>query len=446
MALASSAWASKIDLSTVPPREGVEVIIYRDVDLTLVREQRTIRFHRGANEIAFSWADTHIDPTSVRIRIAGDGAGYALTETTYPPEQPNTLVWRITAPEDGPAPLEVSYFTSGLTWSASYTLILSHDESEGTLSADFSISNLSGETYEEARVALLTGGVRLIEQVVALGRPLEMAEKMMADGFAGRPAAMAPGMGGGMGGFAGEPTDGRLDAAARAGIGFEQEVSIAAGTVSEHERYNLDTELGLLDGWVTRLRFAESDKVKPEVLARKTLFAGGAPPVRVVKIRNDEEHGLGNSSLPEGPISVFRRDPAGRLIYVGDSIFPYAAVGQEVEFVAGPLPDVVVEERFMATRKRDIEFHEATQYLIAKVVERDYKVEVRNRDGVARKLELLQGRPGVANVVVGADDAEVEARLVRWKLPVEAGAEATLTYSIHEYHGTAVNKMPREGA
>ncbi len=209
LALAQCAWAAKIELSTVPPREGVEVIIYRDVDLTLVREQRTIRFHEGTNEIAFSWADTNIDPTSVRIRIAGDGAGYALTETTYPPEQPNTLVWNITAPADGPAPLEVSYFTSGLTWSASYSLILNYEETEGSFAADFSIGNGSGEEYESARVSLLTGGVQLVEDVVALGEQAKMARPAAAMALdAGMEMEVAealpaaPGLGGMAGGAA----------------------------------------------------------------------------------------------------------------------------------------------------------------------------------------------------------------------------------------------------
>ena len=58
VSLSSAAWAAKIELSTVPPREGVEVIIYRDVDLTCM-EQRMIRFHEGENEIAFSWETPH---------------------------------------------------------------------------------------------------------------------------------------------------------------------------------------------------------------------------------------------------------------------------------------------------------------------------------------------------------------------------------------------------
>ena len=449
--LLPSAWGSKVELSTVPPREGVEVIIYRDVDLTLVREQRTIRFHQGENEVAFSWADTNIDPTSVRIRIAGDGAGYALTQTTYPPEQPNTLVWHITAPNDGPAPLEVSYFTSGLTWSASYTLILSYDEKEGTLAADFSIGNQSGEDYEKAKVTLLTGGVRLIEQVVALnaaaGEDLERAARPSAAPGGGMMADKAAGMGGFGGGYGGGGyAGGALGTgyAARGGLGeVAEEIAIAAGMTSEHERYALDTELGLLNGWVTRLRFAESDAAKPKVIARQQLFGGG-PVARIVKVTNDKDHGLGTAPLPAGPVSVFKRDPSGRLVYLGDSAVPYAAMGQEVEFAAGVLSDIVIEPKMMGLKKHDFTFDDNGR-VIGRVVEDHFNLKIRNRDAIAREMEIIHGRPGPANVVVGADDAERQAGQIKWKLTLDPEGQAEKTYQFNEYHGVAVNIMPQEG-
>jgi len=451
LALVPAAWGSKVELSTVPPREGVEVIIYRDVDLTLVREQRTIRFHEGENEVAFSWADTNIDPTSVRIRIAGDGAGYALTQTTYPPEQPNTLVWHITAPNDGPAPLEVSYFTSGLTWSASYTLILSYDEKEATLAADFSIGNQSGEDYEKAKVTLLTGGVRLIEQVVELVGVSELNALIIREGRAEKGDASAPGLsgyastryGGAPMESAGGPfADGFLGG--RGGLGhLRDEIAIAAGTTSEHERYTLDTELGLINGWVTRLRFAESDAAKPKVIARQQVFAGGAP-TRIVKVTNDKDHGLGTAPLPAGPVSVFKRDPSGRLVYLGDSGVPYAAVGQEVEFAAGALSDIVIEPKMMGLKKHDLTFDDNGR-VIGRVVEDHFSLKIRNRDAIARELELIHGRPGIANVVVGADDAERQASQIKWKLTLDPEGQAEKTYQFNEYHGVAVNIMPQEG-
>jgi hypothetical protein len=321
------------------------------------------------------------------------------------------------------------------------------------LAADFSITNGSGETYDKAKVALLTGGVQLIEEVVALGAEVEArreeAPVVAADHAgtrapavarrAGRGGAAGGGYGGG--GLGGAASGGPAGAAGVA----ENVVQIAAGNVSEHERYDLDTELGLLDGWVTRLRFAESSTVKPEVLSRITLFSDGTC-TRVVKIKNDKEHGLGKSPLPAGPVSVYKRDKAGRLVYVGASNFPYAAVGQEVEVVAGALQDIVVKPRVMAQRKRDITFDPTSAVISGKVIENDYDVEVHNRDAISRKMELIQPRPGVPNRVLGAEGAEREAGLLRWTFEVTADGGASLKYQIHQYFGIAVNTMPKEGA
>ncbi len=49
-----------------PSATTVQLTIYNSEDLTLVRETRTVTFKKGVNPLQFSWANTLIDPTSVR--------------------------------------------------------------------------------------------------------------------------------------------------------------------------------------------------------------------------------------------------------------------------------------------------------------------------------------------------------------------------------------------
>ena len=65
----SAALARNIDLSTIPPRDTVQLTIYNSEDLTLVRETRRITFKKGMNPLQFSWAGTLIDPSSVDLRF-----------------------------------------------------------------------------------------------------------------------------------------------------------------------------------------------------------------------------------------------------------------------------------------------------------------------------------------------------------------------------------------
>jgi len=161
-------------------------------------------------------------------------------------------------------------------------------------------------------------------------------------------------------------------------------------------------------------------------------------------VTNDKGHGLGTAPLPAGAVSVFKRDTGGRLIYLGDSGMPYAAVGQEVEFPAGDLSDIVIEAKTVGLKKHDFTFDDNGR-VIGRVVEDHFNVKIRNRDTIERELELIHGRPGVPNVVVGADGAERQAGQIKWKFTLDPEGQAEKTYQFNEYHGVAVNIMPQEG-
>src|SRR5512136_2493919 len=124
------AFARNIDLSTVPARDSVQLTIYNAEDLTLVRETRHVTFKQGNNPLQFSWANTLIDPTSVQIRFPKDADKLEVLDTTYPHDKPEMLYWNIQSSVDGEAMVEITYFTSGLTWSADYISITNPDETQ----------------------------------------------------------------------------------------------------------------------------------------------------------------------------------------------------------------------------------------------------------------------------------------------------------------------------
>jgi hypothetical protein len=89
--LAAPTAAQNIDVSTLPPRESVQLTIYNSEDLTLVRETRHVTVRAGMNALQFSWANTLIDPTSVQLRIPAQAAGLELVDTVYPHDRPQQL-------------------------------------------------------------------------------------------------------------------------------------------------------------------------------------------------------------------------------------------------------------------------------------------------------------------------------------------------------------------
>ena len=117
------AQARDIDLVTLPPRDAVQLTIYNSEDLTLVKEIRSITFKRGVNRLQFSWANTLIDPTSVYFRPLEHEDQIEVLDTTFPGDRPQVLIWNVESQIEGQVKVEVSYFTSGISWSADYVMI-----------------------------------------------------------------------------------------------------------------------------------------------------------------------------------------------------------------------------------------------------------------------------------------------------------------------------------
>src|SRR5947209_14544178 len=126
--LSAIASASNVDLSTVPKRNTVALTIYNSEDITLVRETRAVTFKKGVNPLQFSWANTLIDPTSVELKFLTSADKLDLLDTTFPHDKPQMLYWNVQSDFDGEATVQISYFTSGITWSADYLAIANKDE------------------------------------------------------------------------------------------------------------------------------------------------------------------------------------------------------------------------------------------------------------------------------------------------------------------------------
>jgi hypothetical protein len=134
-----------IDLSTVPSRDTVQLTIYNSEDLTLVRETRKVTFKKGANPLQFSWASTLIDPSSVQLKFLSQADKLDVLDTTFPHAKPQMLYWNVQSEFDGEAVIQITYFTSGITWSADYIALANAAEQNVRLDGFVRIHNNSGE-------------------------------------------------------------------------------------------------------------------------------------------------------------------------------------------------------------------------------------------------------------------------------------------------------------
>src|SRR6187549_4173674 len=166
--ISASLRAENVDLSTVPSRSSVQLTIYNSEDITLVRETRAVTFKKGANPLQFSWANTLIDPSSVELKFLTQADKLDVADTTFPHDKPQMLYWNVQSEFDGEATIQITYFTSGITWSADYIAIADAAENNVKLEGFVRVHNNSGEEYEDAQVRLVVGTINLVEKIAEL--------------------------------------------------------------------------------------------------------------------------------------------------------------------------------------------------------------------------------------------------------------------------------------
>src|SRR5688572_2680292 len=156
---------ARINVTALPGRDATQLTIYNSVDLTLVTERRTLTFRKGINRLEFSWANTLIDPTSLDFRALSHADQVEVLDVSFPPRLVNTLEWRIQSEYAGEVQVEIRYFTSGINWSADYSVEAASDEKLMNLRGHVRVNNQSGEDYENAQIRLVVGVVKLVEEI-----------------------------------------------------------------------------------------------------------------------------------------------------------------------------------------------------------------------------------------------------------------------------------------
>jgi hypothetical protein len=94
--------------------------------------------------------------TGIRGHIVFPDAGGAFRDRP-------TLVLQVDSERALSQPLDLAYLTSGMTWRADYVGVVSNDGSHLNLAGLITLSNTSGESYDNARLQLVAGNVNIVE-------------------------------------------------------------------------------------------------------------------------------------------------------------------------------------------------------------------------------------------------------------------------------------------
>src|SRR5262249_12355686 len=93
--------------------------------------------------------------------------------------KPQMLYWNVQSEFDGEATIQITYFTSGITWNSDYVAIADKDEANVDVDGFVRITNNSGEEYEDAEIRLVVGTINLVEKIGQLAKVPMDAVKLM---------------------------------------------------------------------------------------------------------------------------------------------------------------------------------------------------------------------------------------------------------------------------
>jgi hypothetical protein len=345
--------AADVNLVTIPTREGTQLTIYNSEDITMVREHRLLTVKEGVNRIQFSWANTLIDPTSIEFRILENQEQVDLVDTTFPAGRNDALQWNIKSTLAGKIPVEIRYFTSGITWAADYVGIANEDETKLALTGYVRVFNNSGELYDNAQTRLVVGKINLVEKIADLARRPAPSYKdrsveeraAIRDEFArhaakAEPAAEAKPLGPGTPPPADKPKE------------------VIKEGLSEYFLFTIEGREDIKDKEPKRLVALKVAEVPLECFYKLSDRDGGRQFTKFYRFKNlklrDEKgqekklsamENLGLSPLPNGMVRLFSEYQNRDLAYVGGTETKYVPIADRVEVNVGTDKDITVRRR-----------------------------------------------------------------------------------------------------
>ena len=426
IAVAGSA-VGKIDLSTLPTRDTVQLTIYNSADLTLARESRHLTLKEGANKLQFSWANTLIDPTSLDMLPKKNADKIDIAELTFPPRVRNLGLWNINSEITDRVPMEITYLTSGLTWRAFYMGTLSKDEATMRLQGYVRVTNRSGEDYENAQTRLIVGKVHILDQIAELARRqypynrpgviepmLERAGKVEREGLERKRAKIAR---------------------SSLSFGAMKPKEVKKEGLSEYFLYTIEGTETIRNQWSKRLPSFEVEDVPVVNLYKFEQERYGNGVVRFLSFKNDEKHELGATPIPGGRLKVYRDLQENQhLSYEGQSSFKYIPVDKDVELNIGAVANVVVKPTLMDFETDNYRFEDDSITGWDEI--RTFKVEVKNTRDLPVKIEIRRNFPTTAwDIETDEKYENVDKDTVKYAMTLKGRTDKEFEYVLTTYHG-----------
>ncbi len=414
---------ARINVTTLPGRDTVQLTVYNSTDLTMVKETRTLVLRKGLNRLEFSWANTLIDPTSVEFRALTHADAVEVLDVSFPPRVAETLEWRVSSEFAGEVQVEIRYFTSGISWAADYAAEAARDEKAMSLSGWVRVNNKSGEDYENAQVRLVVGVVRLVEEISKLANEERMKQ-------AGAPAQLKP----------------VAAPAARAAFGLaiadaeNRPHEIVKEQMSEYFLYTVEGRDTIPNGWSKRMPSFQAAGVPVTSYYKFEKERWGDSVLRHYRFTNSVPSRLGQEPLPDGAVKAFRlASEDGLYQYVGAPQVKYIPLQETVELELGPDPEVLIKPVLMDWQKVDIKFDQQGN-VSGWTLKETWQFELQNSKELEVVLDIRRNFGGDWSLATEAPHDKVDANKVKFIVPLKPREKRTFSYELTTRNGVNVTR------
>jgi hypothetical protein len=299
-----------------------------------------------------------------------------------------TLVVDLDSAQTTSETLDLSYLTRGMSWRADYVGVLSADQTRMAFNGLVTLSNTTGESYEDAHVQLVAGNVNVVE-------PPQMVDR-------------------------------GLRTIARASASLTSNVS--QENYFEYHLYTLARPTTVLDNQTKQLTLLNARGVP----IRETLELRGSPdyyrnaepdigdrlPVGAYLTFVNRGGDLG-VPLPGGIVRLYKNDSHGQMQFLGSDRIDHTPRNETVRLHVGDSFDVTA-------RKQQTDFH----FALPCATSSSYRIVLANAKTTDQNVLVVEPIPAQWRITQESSmHAKSSASTASWNLRVPADGQSVLTYT-----------------
>jgi hypothetical protein len=199
---------------------------------------------------------------------------------------------------------------------------------------------------------------------------------------------------------------------------MEKTADLSEETFSEYHLYRLGRPATLRDRETQKLSMYDAKKI---TVSTRYLYRGmeGNAVRTQMELRNTGAEGPG-APLPAGRVRFYEPDASGELQFTGETRMGHTPEGEKATLEVGQSFDLVGERRETSQRRISDREREST-----------VEITLRNRKKAAVTIVVEESLGGEIDVTQQSlPSKRKDANTLQWDVPVAAGAEVKLTYTV----------------